>query len=113
MDALYDTSMRMVVGEEWPLYEPFKDKVLPNRRILDSIVEPIVDYALRKHAEGKNDDEDTLLRHLVSQTQDKTLIIDEVSARIPFYCHRSAYFFQLLNLLLAGRDTVSKPCQDG
>jgi hypothetical protein len=87
MGGLYDTSMRLVVGEEWPLYEPFKDKVLPNRRMLDSIVEPIVDEALRKHAEGKkleDDEDDTLLRHLVSQTQDKALIIDEVRA-IPNY----------------------------
>ncbi|KAH6905318.1 cytochrome P450 monooxygenase pc-1 [Coprinopsis sp. MPI-PUGE-AT-0042] len=91
--GLHDTSLRMVVGEEWPLYEPFKDRVLPNRRILNSIVEPIVEEALRKHAEGKSmqeGEEDTLLRHLVSQTQDKTLITDE-----------------LLNLLLAGRDTTA------
>ena len=87
----------MVVGEEWPLYEPFKDKVLPNRKILNSIMEPIVEEALRKHAVGQgkpsDGEEETLLRHLVSQTQDKVVITDE-----------------LINLLLAGRDTVRLRC---
>ncbi|KAG2003559.1 cytochrome P450 [Coprinopsis cinerea AmutBmut pab1-1] len=87
--------MRAIVGQEWPLAEFLRDTVKPNRDTVDQIIEPIVDKALREAStlgdvEKVEKGEETLLKHLVSQTKDRRIITDE-----------------LLNLLVAGRDTTA------
>ena len=89
---------RFALVEQWPLAEFWKDKILPERKVMDNFMEPLMLEALAnresrlKHAEMGDtiDNEDlTLLSHLVRHTQDPKIIKDE-----------------LINLLVAGRDTV-------
>ncbi|KAG2003619.1 cytochrome p450 [Coprinopsis cinerea AmutBmut pab1-1] len=96
-NGLNEVAMRSVIGEEWPLREFSKDLVKPYRDIVDQIIEPMVDAALQaahsdtseKEKSGR-DEPTTLLQQLVSQTKDKSIIMDE-----------------LLNLFVAGRDTTA------
>jgi hypothetical protein len=91
------------MGHIWPLFELFGDATKKDMDIVRDYLEPIVEEALVKHREEKEgeskgviqhtDDEkdaasgerETLLGHLVKETTDKTLIMDET-----------------LNILLAG-----------
>ncbi|KAJ7461739.1 cytochrome P450 [Mycena galericulata] len=84
-------------GSKWPLNEFWKDKVKPHREIIDQFIEPILNDALaekaRRNAEyevNKLDEAETLLSHLLKETEDKQIIRDEI-----------------LNMLVAGRDTTS------
>jgi len=93
------TTGRTAFGNEWPLAEFWKDKILPDRKVMDNFTEPLMREALArreanlKSAEkgDKTDNEDpTLLPYLVRHTQDPKIITDE-----------------LVNLLVAGRDTTA------
>lgn len=89
---------RTMIGSNWPLMEFWKDTVTPLRKVIDEFTEPLLDEALakkQKNPDLKEEDDygDTLLSHLIHQTEDRTLLTDE-----------------LLNLLVAGRDTVSGWC---
>lgn len=85
----------MAFGDEWPLAEFWKDEILQERKLMDAFTEPLMLEALAKReadmrASEKTENEDlTLLSHLVRHTQDPKVIQDE-----------------LVNLLVAGRDTV-------
>ncbi|KZT71412.1 cytochrome P450 [Daedalea quercina L-15889] len=97
---------RAMVGAIWPLLEMRKDKSLAHMRVVDRYLRPILEEALRKKARRehvekargmKTDEEaddieesETLLDHLVKLTSDLTVLHDEV-----------------LNILLAGRDTTA------
>jgi hypothetical protein len=86
---------RSAYADEWPLAEFWTDRIYPQRKILDNFTEPLMLEALAKRESSlksakKGEDEDlTLLSHLVRHTQDPKIIQDE-----------------LANLLVAGRDTV-------
>ena len=86
---------RVAFADEWPLAEFWQDKILQERKFMDGFTEPLMLEALAKReadmrALEKVEDEDlTLLSHLVRHTQDPKVIQDE-----------------LVNLLVAGRDTV-------
>jgi cytochrome P450 len=89
------TGIRSRIGSIWPLMEFWKDNVTPLRKVIDEFTEPLLDEALAKKEKNQNakegeDHGDTLLSHLVQQTEDRTVLIDE-----------------LLNLLVAGRDTTA------
>ncbi|KAJ7165917.1 cytochrome P450 monooxygenase pc-3 [Mycena filopes] len=80
-------------GSKWRLNEFWTDRVRPHREIIDEFIEPILNDALAKKAEGKESKEEapeTLLGHLLLGTDDKQIIRDEI-----------------LNILVAGRDTTS------
>ncbi|KAG8871248.1 hypothetical protein FRB98_000942 [Tulasnella sp. 332] len=93
-------SFRLAIGKMWPLLEIMGDKNKVNVKLLHEFVDPIVERGLwnKSHTRsagrtGEVDDPEesaTLLDHLVSVTDDKTVVRDE-----------------LLNLLLAGRDTTA------
>lgn len=96
-------SIRGRLGWIWPLFEIFKSKTDEHMEVVDSFLNPILDDALRKKEariadgswskEGEKDkaeEWETLLDHLVRYTSDKTVLHDEV-----------------LNIMIAGRDTVS------
>ncbi|KAF8960281.1 cytochrome P450 [Flammula alnicola] len=92
------TGLRYSLGTDWPLGPDFwKNKVTPLRKIMDDFTEPLMKEALTKREErifkkdSKSEDGEpaTLLEHLVGQTQDPKILKDE-----------------LVNLLVAGRDTV-------
>ncbi|CAA7262215.1 unnamed protein product [Cyclocybe aegerita] len=85
-------SLRTGQGTEWRLFEFWKDKVTPLRKVMDAFTEPVIKEALEKEErekEVKDEEEGTLLEYLVKQTQDPKILKDE-----------------LVNLLVAGRDTT-------
>lgn len=95
------TNARTTFVEEWPLAEFWKDRVSPEREVVDNFTEPILREALaNRESDLKSmewgdtvENEDlTLLSHLIRRTQDPKIIED-----------------QLVNLLVAGRDTVIFP----
>ncbi|OBZ76403.1 hypothetical protein A0H81_03439 [Grifola frondosa] len=93
-------SERPRVGWTWPLQEFFKDKTDEHMVVVDSVLQPILEGALKKKeartrqeeeaADEKADDGDTLLDHLARLTSDFSILHDET-----------------LNVLLAGRDTTA------
>ena len=71
--ALADVAIRVGRGPDRPLFEFFKDIIVPSREAIDDFVFPLMERAL-KNAEksSKLDDDDepqTLLDYLVTQTQ--------------------------------------------
>ncbi|OBZ76922.1 hypothetical protein A0H81_03460 [Grifola frondosa] len=93
-------SERPRVGWTWPLQEFFRDKTDEHMVVVDSVLQPILEGALKKKearmrqeeesTDEKADDDDTLLDHLVRLTSDFSILHDET-----------------LNVLLAGRDTTA------
>ncbi|KAI9058872.1 cytochrome P450 monooxygenase pc-3 [Trametes sanguinea] len=100
--ALEATSIRGRFLQSWPLFEFWGDRVKKHLRAIDEFVDPIVDDLLRTKAEKvaagvETDDskeqvrdDETLLEHLAKFTDDPKHIKDEI-----------------LNILIAGRDTTS------
>ncbi|KAF9563333.1 cytochrome P450 monooxygenase pc-1 [Agrocybe pediades] len=82
-------------GPIWPLMEFWKDEVKPSREIVDGYTTPVMLRALEERESNDREkvaetgSDQTLLSHLVQHTQDKEVLKDE-----------------LLNLLVAGRDTT-------
>ncbi|EPT04095.1 hypothetical protein FOMPIDRAFT_1022169 [Fomitopsis schrenkii] len=94
---------RATQGKLWPLWEMREDKSRQYMRIVDAYLHPILEEALAKKARREREEtakrveeaveieeEETLLDHLVKFTSDLTVLHDEV-----------------LNILLAGRDTTA------
>ncbi|KAJ7250360.1 cytochrome P450 monooxygenase pc-3 [Mycena rebaudengoi] len=81
-------------GTRWPLNEFWKDVVKPQRAIIDQFIEPILNEALAEKSLSQTDESgartETLLSHLLKGTDDKQVIRDEI-----------------LNILVAGRDTTA------
>ncbi|KAF8998684.1 cytochrome P450 [Cyathus striatus] len=94
MEGQHLMSQRSRKGGMWPLQELFGDTVAPNRKVVDEFVTPLMERAIRKKrgnkCELKEKEVDNLLDHLVQQTEDATVLMDE-----------------LVNLLVAGRDTTA------
>jgi len=71
--GLTDAAMRVGRGPDWPLFEFFKDIVLPSRKIIDDFVTPLMEHALKNAEKGlkvnDGDEPQTLLDYLVTQTQ--------------------------------------------
>lgn len=94
-------AVRLGASRDWPFLEFWKDEIIELRGAIDRFLEPIMKEALAKREKrvknktGNGDqkvdeEENTLLAHLVNHTQDPKILMDE-----------------LVNLLVAGRDTVS------
>ncbi|TDL29910.1 cytochrome P450 [Rickenella mellea] len=87
---------RLWIGPDWPLAEMFRDVTIEDNAVIDKFVWPIIKSALAMKEQNKpakndgTDDDETLLSHLVSQTDDLQLIRDEI-----------------VNILIAGRDTTT------
>ncbi|KAF7301055.1 Glycosyltransferase family 39 protein [Mycena indigotica] len=80
-------------GSKWQLGEFWKDLIQPHREVMDQFIEPIIQRALSQKAQGiadKKEEPETLLGHLLLSTEDKSIIRDEI-----------------LNMLVAGRDTTA------
>ncbi|CDO72297.1 hypothetical protein BN946_scf184970.g149 [Trametes cinnabarina] len=100
--ALEATSVRGRFLQSWPLFEFWGDRVKKYLRTIDELVDPIVENALKSRAEKINAgivsneskeqvrDDETLLEHLAKFTNDPKDIKDEI-----------------LNILIAGRDTTA------
>jgi len=87
---------RAIVGEIWPLLEIFEDKCENAMKIVHAYLEPILQEALRKAKDSPTrekdeiDEDETLLDQLVKYTLDPVVLRDEI-----------------LNILIAGRDTTA------
>lgn len=76
-DGMTLAACRTGRGGEWPLSEFMKDKIAPFRKIMDTFTEPLLKEALAKREreitanKGSMDaaEEETLLAHLVKETQ--------------------------------------------
>ncbi|KIJ34660.1 hypothetical protein M422DRAFT_181873 [Sphaerobolus stellatus SS14] len=90
-NAQVTISKRGRLGMFWRLREFFKDSTVDDMIVIKAFIEPIVKAAIEKKeaTEGKME-EVTLLDHLVNETDDMKIIVDEV-----------------LNIMLAGRDTTA------
>jgi len=76
-------ALRSRYGPSWPLFEFWKSKVKPHRKVVDEFIEPILAEALAKQAGVVCDEyvnvekahplSDTLLGHLVACTQGSSL----------------------------------------
>ncbi|CAA7269185.1 unnamed protein product [Cyclocybe aegerita] len=79
-------------GPDWPLFEKLQDTIHPLRKIMDRYTEPVIREGVEKKVAEKGEkmeEESTLLEHLLKHTQDQQILKDE-----------------LVNLLVAGRDTT-------
>ncbi|PPQ71744.1 hypothetical protein CVT24_006508 [Panaeolus cyanescens] len=96
----HQLAVRAGAGRDWPFFEFWKNEVVPLREEIDRFTEPILKEALAKRErrlaskasggdEKIDEEENTLLAHLVNHTQDPKILMDE-----------------LVNLLVAGRDTT-------
>ncbi|KAL6298478.1 cytochrome P450 [Sparassis latifolia] len=95
--AQHVVGARTRIGWVWPLLEITREHSAPHMRVVDAFLRPIIAEALSKNerltqeSKGLDASEgETLLDHLVQFTNDPVVIHDEV-----------------LNILIAGRDTTS------
>ncbi|KAL1718161.1 cytochrome P450, partial [Schizophyllum commune] len=95
----YFTAARVQAGTAWRLIEFWKDKVSPLRAIVEEYIRDLLEAAAveksnvdaaKQPSDYKPKEGDNLLQHLVNYTQDRSVLADE-----------------LINLLVAGRDTTS------
>ncbi|KIM75713.1 hypothetical protein PILCRDRAFT_827008 [Piloderma croceum F 1598] len=97
-DAQFFVSRRSMYGWMWPLGEIFEDKTKKPMEIVNAFLEPIIADAIKKQQSASVPMEkttevmegETLLDHLVKLTTDRVILKDEV-----------------LNILIAGRDTIT------
>ncbi|KZT21756.1 cytochrome P450 [Neolentinus lepideus HHB14362 ss-1] len=84
-------------GSTWPLFEIAHDKTKVPMKVVGGYIDKILEEALRKHKQIEStdcgedaDDGETLMEHLIKFTSDRVVLKDEI-----------------LNILLAGRDTTA------
>ncbi|PVG01461.1 cytochrome P450, partial [Serendipita vermifera] len=94
-------SLRSARGQLWPLFETFGNKCAPHMRVIGSYLDPIIEKAREEHKQKievpkvdnkamYNEEPTNLLEELVKSIDDPVVLRDEI-----------------LNMLLAGRDTVA------
>ncbi|PPQ71743.1 hypothetical protein CVT24_006507 [Panaeolus cyanescens] len=92
----YTTALRLNAGENWPLFEFWRDEVAECRKHINVFIEPIINEALATREKGgkgetsTKDEETTFLAHLDFTNSDPKLLMDA-----------------LINLLFAARDTTT------
>lgn len=108
---------RARAGQYWRLLEPWSDQVKPLRRVVESYINPILDEALAKKKNekpaGPTDDKvveegENLLDHLVQYTQGvyySNLV--PVALKLILGADYKILQDELINILVAARDTVS------
>ncbi|GJJ08887.1 hypothetical protein Clacol_003107 [Clathrus columnatus] len=95
-EAQAETALRTKLGDLWPLRDIFGDRIQDSMAIINEYIDPILQEALENRkpnggdtrAENLQGGPETLLSHLVQETDDIDIIRDEV-----------------INIMLAGRDT--------
>ncbi|KAH7868885.1 cytochrome P450 monooxygenase pc-1 [Lentinula edodes] len=101
LEAQEAVSSRERFSMIWPVLEIHKDRTKEPMKVINAFIQPIVDEAVAKMRSQKElgqlsglaadiDDNETLLDHLVKQTEDPVVLKDET-----------------LNILIAGRDTTA------
>ncbi|KAJ7598046.1 cytochrome P450 [Mycena floridula] len=91
--AQHFASLRSQSGKHGALMEMRRDELRPLRKVINEFVDPIIDEALERQKKLSSDSKEegeSFLEHLVRNTQDYQVLQDE-----------------LINLLVAGRDTTA------
>ncbi|KAG1750532.1 cytochrome P450 [Suillus paluster] len=93
--AQHVINRRVSIGQTWPLAEILADSTAQHMKVVHAFLDPILKEALEKRSTTAELDrtefaDQTLLDHLVNATSDFKIIKDEI-----------------LNMLLAGRDTTA------
>lgn len=107
-------SVRLRLGDTWPLWELFTDKTKDEMEIVDAYLQPILQQALAKKVENKGSaaptgeitEDETLMDHLVTLT-DGMINITEQKESFNIFSDKKLLKDELLNIMIAGRDTVS------
>lgn len=115
-EAIQDiVSTRAVRGYFWPVRELFKDNAEPHAEVISNFLEPIVQRALerkqkmREAGVASSTEHDTFLDYLTDNTEGEYDVISKWRADaepLPI-ADTKVIRDQLLNILLAGRDTTS------
>ncbi|KAK4053493.1 hypothetical protein OIV83_001660 [Microbotryomycetes sp. JL201] len=89
-ESQHNIHIRSRLGDLWAVQEMFHNVNEPHLRVINSFVDNLVLNGLNKQRSTKGNEEvETLLDHLISETRDPKMLRDEV-----------------LNILLAARDTT-------
>jgi hypothetical protein len=113
--GLQQLAKRGRVGNIWPLLEFWKDEAKEQREILDKFLQPFVDAEFARKKTGptheKVEEGQTLLSSLVQFTDGQLDILAHINTSTDKGFADSVLIRdELLNILLAGRDTVSVLC---
>ena len=118
-DAQRAVSERPRVGWLWPLTEITKSRTDEDMAVVNAFLEPILQEAIRKKEERakagldledkESQENETLLDHLVRQTSGMWRCSSPLAALLSACCYVDWTILhdETLNILLAGRDTVS------
>ncbi|CCO34899.1 Cytochrome P450 52A3 [Rhizoctonia solani AG-1 IB] len=85
--------VRFSYGALWPYMEVFSDRTRKDMSVIEAFIQPILEAKLGLKKKGgleEDEEQETLIDHLVKLTDDEKLIKDE-----------------LLNIMVAGRDTTA------
>ncbi|KAM5534915.1 hypothetical protein V8D89_011470 [Ganoderma adspersum] len=97
-DVQLALAFRLRTGWTWAFKEIWKGQTDDHMEVVDAYLQPILEEAVKKNPSvvcktekaSEDDDDETLLDHLVKQTQDPKVLHDET-----------------LNIMIAGRDTTA------
>lgn len=105
--------LRDIVGDIWPFQEMFKDLLVPDKKIIDAFIEPVIEEAVkRKEApsqDGMSNEEDpiTLLDELVRKTDGSAGFPHAVEDTNSYRVTDSTLIRdETINILVASRDTT-------
>lgn len=105
------TALRSRFGVHWPLREFWRDHCKEHMRVVNGYIEPILKEAVARREEVSSADVkevaegDTLLSHLVNLTQGNA-IVPPLSIQSNASLDTKILKDEILNIMIAGRDTV-------
>jgi len=111
-------ALRARIGVYWPLAEFWRDLVNEQREIVNKFIDPILDEAVVKNKAKKSalgdskdttevKDDETLLDHLVNFTEGERCCVEASSRFYPDLLDRTILKDEIVNIIVAGRDTAS------
>jgi hypothetical protein len=103
---------RLAIGQTWPLNEILADRTAQHMKVVNEFLDPILKDALEKRGTGEFDkngfaDNQTLVDHLVNLTSGEIACHQGISVVETSLSDFKIIKDETLNILLAGRDTVS------
>jgi len=104
------TAYRMRFGDHWPLGSFWRDELKQHMKVVHGYIEPIVADVLSKKRENVvpvEKDEETLLENLVNMTEGEYSSVSKDDAMLTPSPDPIILRDEIMNLLVAGRDTVS------
>ncbi|TFK21808.1 cytochrome P450 [Coprinopsis marcescibilis] len=107
-EGLDELLMRSLLSEWWPLREFWVDRVEAKRKAIDQYTEPILQRVLVQGKNGVNSENaKSLLEEYISQTQGKRLPPGSFPHLLTLIADMKLLKDELLNFLVAGKDTTS------